>query len=355
MIGSLLQITTFRNIRTRFFAPVLVFLIMLIGCSGKDPKVRVAQGSNAYLFAEKLAQKLPTLEPKENRVLISSRYFDITSGELAQSIVRSIGTDLTQFDQLSESQLRSALINISQNLVQRKLLLRAALKTDITVMDAEVDSLVKRYITQFGGDDKFNQELDRTGQDMSSFKQELKEGVLRQRYLDRIVRKKAVVTEDDLRKAYEQVQKGDKCSFRHILLLTRGMSVSEKEKVLDKMKRISNQAKRGADFAALARRYSEDPGSKDSGGLYEDVARGDMMPEIEKVAFTLKNGEKSEIFESQYGYHLIKMENQQGNKLSFEEAREDLQKQLTEAKQQDVIDNEIARLRIEADVISYSF
>ena len=74
---------------------------------------------------------------------------------------------------------------------------------------------------------------------------------------------------------------------------------------------------RGESMSTLAKLYSEDPGSSENGGQYDNVARGMMVPEFEKVAFSLKPGEVSEVFETQYGFHFIQLISQKGDTLSL--------------------------------------
>lgn len=63
----------------------------------------------------------------------------------------------------------------------------------------------------------------------------------------------------------------------------------------------------GADFKALAKQFSDDPGSKDNGGVYENVKYGSFVPEFEQVAQQLKPGEISKPFKTQYGYHILQV------------------------------------------------
>jgi peptidyl-prolyl cis-trans isomerase SurA len=70
---------------------------------------------------------------------------------------------------------------------------------------------------------------------------------------------------------------------------------------------------KGENFGALARLYSQDPGSAKNGGIYSNVAKGIMVPEFEEMANRLKPGEISEVFETQYGFHFIQLISRNGD------------------------------------------
>ena len=69
------------------------------------------------------------------------------------------------------------------------------------------------------------------------------------------------------------------------------------------------KVKNGEDFAALAKEFSDDPGSKEKGGLYEGIAEGAFVPEFEKAVFSMQPGTiYTELVESNFGFHIIKLE-----------------------------------------------
>jgi peptidyl-prolyl cis-trans isomerase SurA len=74
---------------------------------------------------------------------------------------------------------------------------------------------------------------------------------------------------------------------------------------------------RGESMSSIAKLYSEDTGSALNGGLYNNVVRGMMVPEFEKVAFNLKPNEISEVFETSYGFHFIQLLSRKGETLSL--------------------------------------
>jgi parvulin-like peptidyl-prolyl isomerase len=111
-------------------------------------------------------------------------------------------------------------------------------------------------------------------------------------------------------KGYEYYAK--QVRARHILIKTvddsnRPLSEDKKAEAKKEAEKILAKAKAGEDFATLAKKYSQDPGSKDKGGEYT-FSRGKMLPEFENTAFNLKKGEISKIVETMYGYHIIKLE-----------------------------------------------
>jgi peptidyl-prolyl cis-trans isomerase C len=104
----------------------------------------------------------------------------------------------------------------------------------------------------------------------------------------------------------------DEVKARHIL-------VDTKQKALE----LSKKIKDGADFAELAKQNSGDPGSKDQGGDLGFFVRGQMVPQFEEAAFSLKPGEVSEPFETQFGWHIVKVDTRRERKVPPFEAIKD--------------------------------
>lgn len=127
----------------------------------------------------------------------------------------------------------------------------------------------------------------------------LKRRALRELYFEKII--KTSVSDADARKLYdEQVAKlkpEEEVSARHILVDTE-----------DKAKELKEKIKGGGDFAALAKENSKDPGSKDDGGNLGYFGHGQMVPQFEEVVFKLQKGEVSDPVKTDFGWHLIKIE-----------------------------------------------
>src|SRR5665213_672886 len=105
----------------------------------------------------------------------------------------------------------------------------------------------------------------------------------------------------------------EKAHVEHILLMTMDPNtraplstnaVAAKRKLIDD---LLKRSKGGEDFAALAKQYSDDTTTKDSGGELQPFARGQMVPEFEAAAFSLKPGQISDVVTTMFGFHIIKM------------------------------------------------
>ncbi len=100
----------------------------------------------------------------------------------------------------------------------------------------------------------------------------------------------------------------------HILMQVTPSEESAR-KALEKITEIQNRLKNGEDFAELARKYSEDPGSAANGGDLGFVSRGTFVKEFEEAAFALEKGEISDIVQTQFGFHIIQLLDRQGERI----------------------------------------
>jgi parvulin-like peptidyl-prolyl isomerase len=134
--------------------------------------------------------------------------------------------------------------------------------------------------------------------------------------------------DDDLTELtrYFASQTGEKVRARHILIrVPKDASFKDKSAALKKVQDIRQQIENGADFEDMAKKYSDDKPSADKGGDLGVVSRGQTVPPFEKVAFELPVGKLSQPVETDFGYHLIQVEEKKASsKLRFEDAKEDL-------------------------------
>ena len=140
------------------------------------------------------------------------------------------------------------------------------------------------------------------------------------------LRAKIAVTPADVERAYngsiEQYTTPEQLRASHILLKTDG---KDDPAVKAKAEDVLKQAKSGADFAALAKKYSQDDANAKNGGDLDFFGRGRMVPEFDTAAFALEPGQVSDLVKTEYGYHIIKLTDKKaGSTRKIDEVRQEL-------------------------------
>lgn len=143
------------------------------------------------------------------------------------------------------------------------------------------------------------------------------------------LRQSIQVSDDMLKIQYQkniqQYQVPNQVHVQHILFMTVGKTDAEVEEIKKKAEDVLKQARKGGKFDELAKKYSEDPGSKDKGGDLSWIRQGQTVPEFEKTAFSLAPGQISDLVKTQYGFHIIKViEKETAHTKPFEEVKESL-------------------------------
>ena len=143
------------------------------------------------------------------------------------------------------------------------------------------------------------------------------------------IRQSLQISDDLLKQQYmasiQQYQVPNRVHVEHILLMTVGKTDAEVEEIKKKADDVLKQVKRGGKFEDLAKKYSEDPGSKDKGGDLGWITQGQTVPEFEKAAFSLSPGQVSDLVKSQYGFHIIKVvEKETAHTKPFQEVKDSL-------------------------------
>jgi peptidyl-prolyl cis-trans isomerase D len=143
------------------------------------------------------------------------------------------------------------------------------------------------------------------------------------------LRQNVQISDDELKLQYQQdiqhYQLPNRVHVEHILFMTVGKTDAEVEEIRQKAEDVLKQAKKGAKFDDLAKKYSEDPGTKDKGGDLGWITQGQTVPEFEKTAFGLEKGKISELVKTQYGFHIIKvLDKENAHTKPFEEVKDSI-------------------------------
>jgi parvulin-like peptidyl-prolyl isomerase len=184
------------------------------------------------------------------------------------------------------------------NLVQRAELAQKAPSLGVSVTDAQVEKQLKQIKKQYfgGSEQRYEAELKRQCVNDAEVRNDVRANVLSDSIYKKVTTG-ASVSEAEVKAYYDSHQsvytQPETRVVRHILVKSKPLA--------DK---LYSQLKNGADFATLAKKYSQDPGSKAQGGQLT-ISRGQTVPEFDKVAFSLKTGETSKPVKTQFGWHII--------------------------------------------------
>jgi peptidyl-prolyl cis-trans isomerase SurA len=209
-----------------------------------------------------------------------------------------------------------------EELLYSKLLLAQADRDSVTVSDQEVDAEIGKrlayYLNLFGGDeDKFEAFY---GKRTNVFKDEIRDDITHQ-LLQQKMRQRITgdtkLTPSEVRIYYNSMPAdsfpliSSELQISHIVKMP-PVSAEAKKDARARIESYRERVVNGESFSVLAGLYSEDPGSAKFGGKLPPFGRGQMVPEFEAVAFRLKKGEISEVFESDFGYHFMQLEARKG-------------------------------------------
>ncbi|MFW6140700.1 MAG: peptidylprolyl isomerase [Acidobacteriota bacterium] len=329
---------------------MVILALFFPACTSTKDEVVLKKGSSTYELAKNLSQIVETLDPDNNKVLISSQNFDITTGEIIQFMEENLGSKTEQLKQMNVENLKEYIQRNASILADRKLILAEAQNSDVAVSSQEIDQIINSQAEKAGGMDKFREMLENNGVEFDTFRNNIREETLIQSFLDQEIGKNINVTEEEIFSTYNSPKTA---TVRHILLLTQDKEESEKEAVLKKMQQILDRAQAGEDFAELAREFSEDPGSQEKGGLYENIERGVMVEPFEEAAFNVPVGEISDIVETRYGYHIVKVEERQKENRPLDQVREEITQNIRQTKIEHEFSKYMDDLRSKANIQSF--
>jgi peptidyl-prolyl cis-trans isomerase C len=187
----------------------------------------------------------------------------------------------------------------------------------------------------------------------------MKNEYLARTYIQKEVLGKIKLTDKDYEAYYNEHKKEfenpEMVKARHILIAVKPNATEEEKKAaLKKAEEILDKAKKGEDFAKLASEYSDDPGSKAKGGDLGFFTAGSMVGKFEQAAFTLKPGEISPVVETEFGYHIIKVEERKAAELPpYETVKEQVKAKATQAIQQERLNAFLEKAMKDAKVTFY--
>jgi parvulin-like peptidyl-prolyl isomerase len=261
---------------------------------------------------------------KEDAAVVGSDHItrDTLDRRLAQAKC-SYELQKRTFPKAGSAEYQAVQQQILQSLVQRAELAQKAPDLNVTVSDAQVEKqltqIKKRYFA--GSEQRYRAELKRQCITDAEVRDDVRANVLSDSIYKKVTAD-AKVSDAEVKAYYDSHQsvytQPETRVVRHILV--------KDKKLADK---LYAQLQNGADFATLAKKYSQDPGSKAQGGQLT-ISRGQTVPEFDKKAFSLKTGEISKPVKTQFGWHIIRAEKDatKSKKTPFAQVKQAIRQQL---------------------------
>lgn len=255
-------------------------------------------------------------------------------------------------DQIKEK-ARSLRRPAEEYAIGRMLLLQEARRREITVPPEEAEEEIENLKKKCGSKIAYEEHL--WNLDMTH--DQLMAQIVHAKLVDKLIldiTDEAPVPSDNDAEQYFQANrnilvKPESVSLSHIMIEVNTQDEEEKEQALNKAKIIHRDLLSGADFADLARKHSNCPSGKNTGGKLGEIAKGQWLPEVEETAFNMDDDAISEPVETAAGYHIIKKHKTNPERgLSFEEAKDVIKDQMLLLRKNRILEEFIAGLKAEA-------
>ncbi|WHZ01221.1 peptidylprolyl isomerase [Neobacillus sp. YX16] len=236
--------------------------------------------------------------------------------------IAKINGDAISKDELYNVMVKQYGAATVEQLIADKIVASEAKKQNITISDEELNKEVDKLKESYGGEEAFEQVLASNNTTVDVLKEDLKNYLT----MRKLIEPQIEITDEELKTYFDEnkdsLGEAEQVKASHILIKDEATAKEIKQKLAD-----------GADFAELAKEYSTDEGSKENGGELGFFPRGTMVTEFEDVAFSLPINEISEPVKSDYGYHIIKVEEKkEAKEANFDDSKAAIKETLIDEK-----------------------
>jgi len=239
--------------------------------------------------------------------------------------VATVDNEKITQEQLNEELNKQYGASVLSMMISNKVVDLEADKEKVTVTDKEIQAELDEMVEQYGGQDTFNTLLAQNGLTEDVFKEQIEQNLK----VTKILEPSIEITDDEIKTYFEDNKESldtpEQVEASHIL-------VEDEETAKEVKKKLDE----GGDFAELAKEYSTDTQTKESGGELGYFSSGQMVEEFDKAAFAMDVDEISDPVKTDYGYHIIKVTGkQEAKEATLEESKDQIKETLLDQKVQE--------------------
>ena len=259
---------------------------------------------------------------------------------------------------LSDSQLPELRKEVLETLINRELLYQESKARGIKVEEEAINRELKRLEARFPNEQEFKNALAKTNTSVADLRTQMKRSLAIKALIDRQFADSVWISDKEVRAYFDNnpdsFKKPEQMKAGHILIKVDPQAdESEKAAARKKIEGIRKRLKKGEDFGTLAKEFSDDP-SGAKGGDLGHFSRGQMVKPFEEAAFALKPGEISDVVETRFGYHLIKVTDKRpASTAPYGEVEERLQQYLKQKEVQKQVGLYVAGLKKKAKIETF--
>ena len=334
----------------------IFFAVLSLSCRRQSPDQTDADKPEPNAPAESDANDIAVTV---NGVAIAESKIEILIKPQLDMIAKQATQLPPKFAEQYEEQLRQQALD---QLIRRQLLDEKVEEANIVISEEEVISALGKMVSAQEplSLEDLKKQIEGYGQSFDEVKQQARKGLAYQKVMEAQWAGKINVTEDEARKYYDENPKRfetpEQIRASHILIKPELSDPNTdpneaKAKAKAKAQELLRQIRDGADFAELAKAHSTCLSAANGGDL-EFFPRGQATPPFDEAAFALEVEQVSEVVETDYGYHIIKVtDRKEASVASFEQAKDNIIKQLTQKKQSEFAEEYVKSLRAKANIV----
>jgi len=283
-----------------------------------------------------------------NGVVITKAQFDKELSIHLDRIAR-------QGRQMSDDQLAALKNDVLDGLIEREVLYQETQKAGIKIDAQQVDEQLAAIKKRFPSEAEFKTALGKMNLTEDEVRMQISRGLAIRALIEQQIASKIVITDAETKAYYDgnpqMFKQPAQVKASHILIkVDAGADEAKKAEARKKIEAVQQKIKDGGDFAELAKEYSEGP-SNTRGGDLGFFRRGQMVKPFEDAAFAMKVDEVSEIVETRFGYHLIKVyEIKPDQTLAYADVKDKLSQRMKQEKIEKDATQYIGQLKKDAKI-----